>query len=524
MISIRQKVSQNALAANLVEHAKKDRSIKSSGVFKTIVTASLISVFSNPIFAETVSAAALAEHAKPAAVTVSSEVSSLPLALFKDLNSSSNVKVMSFSGKNTSGGGDIKSGLLDSRFPLSEVYAGIRENYANSIEQMNDRELVGNYKSWLKIRMSMLELILSAKDGLPKQSMDDRQKDLDELKYRLDAVEKTDFDNDKIAMPEFRRFVLNEGEKSLPSEDAVEQYKDGFAYAMSLYGTCSVLYNHDAFPDIYASSMSKIDNSAVYGTSADLISAYFVNHELSHCESQQSRFLMANNELASKEIGKLKNHKQYSSLDKEQSLMFSILSINYSEYMSEFYADLLGISKTIKSNNMSSGEAQMLVNDVINMRNTLGINGDVIHATGSLLEKAKQYYDKKGMLFGSDLGGGDTDEKVSEMVNAFGGNNFLDAMRMFTVVASIRGETNIDFKTAKSYRSEVRDKVDYKAISKVLSVSQNDINNYTKNLRFALNSFSTDGDGSNIIRLVKDEEKSLKKALLEKESLLSFDY
>ncbi|MGX8249825.1 hypothetical protein, partial [Escherichia coli] len=66
MLKIKGSVDKNKVVANLIQHANNGKSIASSKIFKAVVTAAMVSTFSNPIFAETIKDADLSAFNKTA--------------------------------------------------------------------------------------------------------------------------------------------------------------------------------------------------------------------------------------------------------------------------------------------------------------------------------------------------------------------------------------------------------------------------------------------------------------------------
>lgn len=524
MLKIKGSVDKNKVVANLIQHANNDKSIASSKIFKAVVTAAMISTFSNPIFAETIKDANLSDFNKTATTQVQSKTASLPSTLFKNLNSLSQVKVMSFSGKNISGQGSVSISLLDSRFPSSDVSSMMVDDYLRAIDNMSERDLIGNYKTWLSMKMSISNLILAAKDGFPSETEQRATVQLDSMKARLKHVEKVARDGSSEEISALRDIIKDEGMGMIPGANALEPYRAGFAYAMSIQGACSVIYNKDFLVNYNANDLSRGDGSLAYGSKRELFESFIINHEFSHCETQNSKFIKDQTDLAAKGLGKIKSSSSYASLNKEQALLLSVFSVSYNEYISEFYADVLGLSRTIKENNLSSSEASMLVNDIIDIRHTVGVKGDLVHATGSLLEKVKRHYDREGMPFGYDLDGDDTDVRMAKMMSSFSKLPFNDAIKNFTMISSAMNVGNYSFKDETITPKMGSHNVDHKPIAKLLYISSFDIANYTSGLRSALNKFSVGDDNEKIDNVVKKYEGRLTSDLVQEKKFMSLDY
>lgn len=524
MIEIKGGVGKNMIIANLMQHANKDKSIASSKLFKAVVTASLISTFSSPLFAEVATDASLGDFNKIATSKVQNQTTTLPSTLFKSSASLGQAKVMSFSGKKTSGQGSVSISLLDSRLPSPEVSDAMVKDYLSAIDKMSGDELIGNYRTWLAMKISISNLVLSAKDGFPSATEKTTAAGLESLKTRQKYVDKLLKSGDLEKINDFRDTIKKEGIEMIPGSNEMEMYRSGFAYAMSIQGVCSVIYNKD-FLSNNESGLVKGDGTPVYSSSQELFESFIINHEFSHCETQGSEFIKNQTVLAAKELEKIKTSALYTAMNKEQVLLFSLFSVSYHEYMNEFYADVLGLSKTIRENNLSDRDAVALVNDIIDIRHSVGIKGDLVHATGNLLEKTKRYYEKMGKPFGYDLDGNDSDEKMSKMMSSFSKLPFNDTIKNFTIISSAKNIGNFDFKKLEITPKVGTNSIDHKPLAKLLYVSSYDIGVYTNGLRSAISKFST-GDGMyKADAIIKQYESKLTSDLTQKRNNeLSLDY
>ena len=514
MINLNKEISHAALICNFFENSKLNKDVVKYAIFKPMLAISISCALLSPSFCN-------ASEIKTQLNNVTSQQkhndnrNSALEKMLKMSRDKKNIKMLSFDTKNFSGYGNVDVKIIDSRFPSYEIYQDVINNYHTSLDKKTDEEVILTYKPWLKMNISMYEFILSGKEGFSKDSVVAMEDRVTNLKNRL-----SDFESKKHSIgandkDEIRSFIKNDLSRSNPSLDYIENAKNSIAVAASFYGSCSILYNNDIMPKFERILLRNSDNKAIYNSEKNIIKMFFLNHEITHCESQQSDFIINNHNRAKEEYNKIKTSSLFQSLDENQLTKISQLAATYSEYSFEAYSDIISISKTIRDSGLKGSSASNLVNDVINMRDRLSFLGDAGHSTGDLIKKVKNYYDKNGMGFGEDLLDGNIDKNIESLIMRVSPNDFLESIRRFTLISSYSKKMEINFKDIDlSVNKEVSD-IDYAPIYKTLGGSQADINKHVSSLNNTLHVFSNSDNREKIKSVIKNFNNELSSPLRE---------
>lgn len=520
MINLNKEISRIALISNFFENNKLNKDVVKYAIFRPIIALSISYALLSPSFCGANEIKTDHNHVTKHQTNTENR----NLALEKMLTMSrdkKNLKMLSFDTKNFSGYGKVDVKIIDSRFPSYEIYSDIINNYHTSLDTKNDEEMITIYKPWLKMNISMYEFILSGKEGFSEDSVIAMEQRVMTLKNLLSVFESKKNSLTRDDLNEIRMFVKNDLSRSNPSLDYIENAKNSIAVAASFYGSCSILYNNDIMPKFERLLLKNSDNKVVYNSDKNIIKMFFLNHEIAHCESQQSDFIIRNHEKAKKEYIKVKETPLFKSLDDNQLTKISQLAATYSEYSFEAYSDIISISKTIRDGGLKGSSASNLVNDIINMRDRLSFLGDSGHSTGDLIRKIKNHYDKMGMDFGEDLLNGNIDRNVELLIEKTSPSDFMESVRRFSLISSYSKKIEINFKNIElSINKDIPD-IDYAPIHKTLGVSQTDINKHVSSLNNTLHTFSNSLNREKIKSVVKSFNNELTSSVKEKGSFLS---
>lgn len=516
MIKLKNKLCSKELITNLVENSKKEKGVLSSKIFKAVLTGTLISLLSTPVFADTIRDQVTAQELQTKKInTNSADVTS---KIFRGLESSGKVKSISFSEKSSYKKEIVNITAFTPDPSATMITDSIYETYVESIEKTEKKQLISNYISWLNNAKAKNEFLYIVKDKESRQIIDNINRSINE-------IESTDFDLDKGAIGELKNLIVDSGLNGLPDSQKIKALnKTELAYAIQIMGVCSIVYNENIFREVISTGITKKDGTKIYASKDEVLKSFILNHEIAHCTSGNSPFLINSNLSAAKELELVKSKSDYSSLSFNEKTVFNIFAANYLTYAPEFYADVVGISRTIKEKGLSNSEAINLINDIIDIRNSTSLNGDISHATGHLLEKTKDFYSRKGVLFGADLLDNDADAKISSMVSSFSKTPFMDAMRDFVIIASANHKKTIDIKNINIADKKLYMELDYSKISNVIQVSNKDINKFVNRSRSVLNKFAVSEDIKKISGVVKGIEIAIKNDLSAKKEFLSMEY